>query len=909
MSLRSTALFFFLAAGSLSLPASAPRIQSMDAPWRTITTAHYRIHFPDQPEFKVFAENVGSRIEGIHGVFQTWIGHARQEITDIVVQNPLSMPNGMAISLLSRPHVVLWTEPPDSDTEISHERDWQELLVTHELVHLHHLTIPDRKPRWFERMPGGSLRQSAVARKSPVWVVEGFATLLEGKLTGSGRPHGAYRAMVLRERARQGSLLTYERLGEMDRAMMSAPRYMVGSAFLEWLERSKPGQPLLQDLWKRLSSPRYPRFDGAFRATFGLHPKEAYQRFCAELTHDALELERRLKASGLREGEIWGHLPNSFLRDLSVGPDGSRVLAQVLNEKDSGLRIWDLKTPLENEKARAKEAKQDPDLPPEVPEAFPVRKAEHNLGRVQFMLPCRPQWSPGGEVRYEILRADHEGVFHWQTDTWNPLPQSTGEPMVQLLRPRIGKGSWSIEVDGKSLTLPFEPFGPLSWDRSHALLYASTPVQGILNVVRLSFDPKAERPFGEIEILTRTATAAAYPAPTPDGKTLYFALLTGKGSQIRKLDLALTPLSQISVASSSEPFAPDLVTPKNDEPTRLPAPGPVPASHPYQIGESHVVAFRSGFVFSPSGRSLLVGAGGSDILGRLEWVALGAIDLPSSHGMGPRGATAGAAWRGWAWHPSMQVFSDLEKPSAQLFVPVSGWDRERGGAGVAVERIWPVFPFQGGLKFSLGMENVAWIDSLSLQRRVALAAFNQDAAFNRGNLALAFSFEGRAAWGRTEGAWSLQRAAFDVKGRYDWGSLAIRGEGGRIQGSPSNLDHFHVGGQSADLVPESLEANRIWQPALPVVYAAGDRFTRWRAEGFDFLYVEGTAVWNEQQGRPVFQRVAGLEVKGNLADSPILGDITRRILGRAQVSLGLHRPLDGPMKDRTVFTMGMTYRY
>ncbi|HOD33368.1 MAG TPA: hypothetical protein PKO12_07810, partial [Holophaga sp.] len=54
------------------------------------------------------------------------------------------------------------------------------------------------------------------------------------------------------------------------------------------------------------------------------------------------------------------------------------------------------------------------------------------------------------------------------------------------------------------------------------------------------------------------------------------------------------------------------------------------------------------------------------------------------------------------------------------------------------------------------------------------------------------------------------------------------------------------------------------------------------------------------EARPGAVRVLGVEVD----PSPLLSqDIVRRILGPTRLVLGVHRPLDGLMKDRTVATV------
>ena len=61
------------------------------------------------------------------------------------------------------------------------------------------------RPGWVERVL--PLPIGPVFWNSPRWVDEGYATLVEGALTGSGRPSSTYRAMVSWWLVRSGSAL------------------------------------------------------------------------------------------------------------------------------------------------------------------------------------------------------------------------------------------------------------------------------------------------------------------------------------------------------------------------------------------------------------------------------------------------------------------------------------------------------------------------------------------------------------------------------------------------------------------------------------------------------------------------------------------------------------------------------
>ena len=47
---------------------------------------------------------------------------------------------------------------------------------------------------------------------APRWVIEGYATVVEGRLTGSGRPASSIRAAILRKWAVSGRLPSYSQL-------------------------------------------------------------------------------------------------------------------------------------------------------------------------------------------------------------------------------------------------------------------------------------------------------------------------------------------------------------------------------------------------------------------------------------------------------------------------------------------------------------------------------------------------------------------------------------------------------------------------------------------------------------------------------------------------------------------------
>ncbi|MEW5919139.1 MAG: hypothetical protein AB1762_22235, partial [Gemmatimonadota bacterium] len=144
-----------------------------------------------------------------------YVGNAPGGRTTVLVDDPSGDANGFAIPLLGEPVIMLWPTPPAPSLTFGEHRGWGEILGIHEYAHIAHLTFPSRNPR--ERLLWRLLpaRLGPVARKAPAWVFEGYATLIEGRLTGSGRPHSAGRAAILREWALSGNLPSY---GALDNA-------------------------------------------------------------------------------------------------------------------------------------------------------------------------------------------------------------------------------------------------------------------------------------------------------------------------------------------------------------------------------------------------------------------------------------------------------------------------------------------------------------------------------------------------------------------------------------------------------------------------------------------------------------------------------------------------------------------
>lgn len=847
---------------SAVLPLAAERVQAADAPWRTLRTAHYRIHYPARGGFEPFALEIASKIEGIHARVTEWVGYESPRAVEVVVKDPVLEANGMAVPLLDHPFVVLWRTPPEPDSGIAHVTTWAELLVTHELTHIHHLLRPQSRPNLGERLL--DLPVGPLARKVPRWVSEGYATVVEGRITGKGRPHSATRAALIRQWALEGKLPDYGRISATGGFRGGSLAYLIGSAYLEWLEARTPADPrILQTFWKQLVSVKRRDFEASFKATFGFAARDGYDRWRAEATRDALELERRARAEGwLREGSVFAKIDGE-VSDLAVSPDGTRLLARVATPTFRGLRVWDLKDP--QPAATKKPGPPDPQGLVDAPPVIPDRKPRWSLGRVGNGVPRRAAWEDG-RVLFEIRLPNGEGVLEPSLCAWTP-------------------GQAGTVSRGTGLGLPV-PAGRVV-ERA-----------GLWTILR------------EGRSVVSTLAAAWNPAPTPDGKALFYAQLSATGVEIRRLDLT-HPAVEKPLPLDPAPLTRGTVVSPADEANLLPAPVAPPPPLPYEALTGLWNGSRLGMGTSFSGRAYQLGYGGSDLLGRASWQALAGF----GDGAGPRGAALGAAWRGWRWAPALEVFSSLERPSRQDVFAPQGLDRERRGAELSL-----TFEDRGRWPYSirplLAMERIQWPEPGrpgGTRRLLGVEAEVRRLWWPVERCGLDARLDARTQRGRSfDQDWNLLRGGLRLRllPPGELPPLALEAEAGRLGGAPGLLDRFHLGGLPTSLVPAGLDAGRVSLPALPDHLQRGDRFQRARASlGGAFRgYWEAALAWDQRDPRPAAQRVAGLEFA---LTELVERDLLAPILGRSTFTLGLHRILnDGPgrLKDKQVFTVSVVLR-
>ncbi|MEO8337318.1 MAG: hypothetical protein ABI664_20235, partial [bacterium] len=172
----------FLASLALAPPARAQQPRPW-LDWQTVETEHFVFHFPRQ--YTAWTLALAQRMEGVRSQVAAVVGFIPERRVDIVVDDPINDANGTAFTTLDAPTIVLYPTPPDPREDIGNFRVWGELVATHEFAHMAQLTRPSRN-RWRRLLWDLSpVPLGPIAVDAPRWAIEGYATYVEGRVTGT----------------------------------------------------------------------------------------------------------------------------------------------------------------------------------------------------------------------------------------------------------------------------------------------------------------------------------------------------------------------------------------------------------------------------------------------------------------------------------------------------------------------------------------------------------------------------------------------------------------------------------------------------------------------------------------------------------------------------------------------------
>ncbi|HEX9283409.1 MAG TPA: LpqB family beta-propeller domain-containing protein [Gemmatimonadales bacterium] len=160
--------------------------------WRTLHTAHFRIHF--RPAYRDVALTEAREAERAYVLLASELHPPRGKV-DLTLADDGDVANGLT-SVFPSPRIDLFLTPPATDPGLQLYDSWLRLLTTHELTHVFHLdrarSFWGLAQRVFGRVPGLFPNEY-----QPSWVTEGLAVYYESKFTNGGRVRGSFHTQIL----------------------------------------------------------------------------------------------------------------------------------------------------------------------------------------------------------------------------------------------------------------------------------------------------------------------------------------------------------------------------------------------------------------------------------------------------------------------------------------------------------------------------------------------------------------------------------------------------------------------------------------------------------------------------------------------------------------------------------------
>jgi hypothetical protein len=768
---------------------------------------------------------------------------------------------------------------------------------------------------------------------SPAWVIEGYATLIEGRVTGSGRPHGSWRPAFLREWALEGQLPRYEQLSNYGGFEGGEFRYLAGSAFLEWLAE-RHGDSSLVNLWRRMTAKDVRTFDAAFAGVFGESARAMYGRFSAEITANAVAYARQLRARFPADtGEIVQRLAWST-GDPSISRDGRLIAIRLSSPVTSRIVVW--RTSQEPDTGRAR---RDSIARARDPEDVPARTIFPSPKKVLASLRApsggaydAPRFLPDGRVLVERAVATPRGLPRTDLYIWNPQrgglrrvthgaalrladPAPDGRTAAamrcargwcDIVRVDLERGTWTPMLEGDPTRSYYRPrfsrdgrrlvvavHEDLRWRLE--IVDAATLERRRIEVPQSAYDaawiddttlvatadPEGvpqlqliDARTGATRSLTHVTGAAVAAEPNPADRSIWFLSLYSSGYDLRQIRGGAT-----SGAFAFGPLVPNV--PVLADPPRVVSMPPANSVSPPRVYHAGARATRWGPIPFADADGVAGGLGfnNEDIIGRFQ-----VIGRYLAGDRTWRGGSVDLTWRGTRPFPHAQLFDArvpaLGRSTGGLFslegiLPMENWAaRWRvGGAASRIEQ-------DSSATRSFGFVDAAASRSIRNGPRVVSAAASgsvtagstNGASFTRGVATLSASQSALLPW-----------------------PTVVSASYAAVNADAPAFERVSLGGSVSPLLDRNLLSQRLAMPVLPAWTASGRS-----AFSYNITLINrplslswwAGRILGDADPRATWHRVIGLE--GNQF-SPV---IRSTALPDVRVTYGIGESLDPPLRRK-----------
>lgn len=308
--------------------------------WRTIETEHFLVHYHQgEEELARRAATIG---EQVHARISPLLGWEPAQRTHLILTDHIDASNGEA-STFPENRIEIFVSAPGADpsSPIEYYDNWVGMVITHEYAHILHLD----QARGFSGFLRKALGRNPLAfpnELSPLWMIEGLATLVESEETEGGRLKGTFVDMVLRTAAIENQWATEPQAGGLTaRWPEGSARYFYGSKFLSWLARTK-GADKLRDYFADYSANVIPyRVNASAEDVYGTDMRTLWDDWSTQQQAEYRGEYKRIAAEGLtaKERLTSGGYETKY---PIVSPDGSRVAYAYEGPYAwPSIRVWD----------------------------------------------------------------------------------------------------------------------------------------------------------------------------------------------------------------------------------------------------------------------------------------------------------------------------------------------------------------------------------------------------------------------------------------------------------------------------------------------------------------------------------------------------------------------------------------
>ncbi|TKB58271.1 TolB family protein [Ferrimonas aestuarii] len=873
---RLKALLLSLLLLSTYTIAEAPSDQ-----WQTITTKLYRIHFT--PENRPWAEQLSKSADAIGQQVAKQVDYQFPYPVDIVIRDPLNQANGFALPFVHRARTVFYSTPPLSDSVLGHMDDWGELLLTHELAHLNHLARPSRNATselWQALFPD--------LMSVPRWAIEGYATVIEHRQSGKGRPANAKVNAILKQWAREGYLPSYQQLsGNSDAYLGNSMAYLAGSAYLLWLEQRCQGE-CLPKVWARLTAVESRSFDDAFDGVFGQSPQQLYRRFSAELSHQAISDETSwpVNPATLWFSHHWS------LSTPALSPNGDQLAIITYDQKRYRQQLQVLETAANTDaktqwqQQQSAFIKADPDdvaaVEPKVFNPKVLKRLPNQQGTM-----VDPAWLNQQQILFSHQTRQQNGfwafdLYRWDLSSNQTTRLTTGAGLRRISPHPDGKRALAlqrkqssthiVEIDlttgklsrlregrqGEIVDFPqYQPQSgrisyllhrqghwqlqigidaPINIQFEEAVSYLSYPTWLSADSLLLTLGDQQGVASYQLELDNKqryrlSSFEAVAGGATADDTWLYLVDTTSQGQRLLRQP---SPIAPTSDGAAMTAVALSKATPLK---VTLSAPQPKIAatanSTPYGLGPQYT-SLAFGGQLTPWQHSLEIGVKGGDPVNRLRWQLLThtAVD-GSDHGI-----LATTRWQGWPIALTgdllyqQQDFGDINETA------LPSWDQHwlSGHVGGKYRRqVGPNVNWQLGAGASA---TTIWSQQPDLDDGESASAYlfgDLNGQWRSGIYGLYGGLTGRSWLGSSSGTTELgsdagnwQRHDLGLHTAITMGEWAVNAgyQHKQLQQTPNYWHQFRLGGIDSSLDVPWLASGQLNDAALPRGYLSGDKLER-----------------------------------------------------------------------------------